>query len=50
MLLEEFKAKFEEKLQEAIQKSDLNDEKMKLTTVDTGRFSGSLEKGVDYYT
>ena len=53
MLLEESKAKFEEKLQEDIEKFDLSDQKMKLatqTTVDIGKFSGSLDKGVDFYT
>ena len=51
--LEEAREKFEEKLQVDIETYDLSDQKMKLatkTTVDIGKFSGSLDKGVDFYT
>ena len=47
------KLKFEEKLCEDIEKFDLSDQKLRLATqtnVDIGKFSGSYEKGLDYYT
>ena len=51
--LETLKMEFEEKLQKDLEDFDLTDQKMKLATltkVDIGKFSGSLDKGFDFYT
>ena len=51
--LGEMKENFEEKLRVDLDKHDLSDEKLKLATltkIDIGKFTGSMEKGMDYYT
>ena len=51
--IEDSKAEFEAKLYLDIERFDLSDQKVKLaanTKVDIGKFSGSLEKGLDFYT
>ena len=51
--LTESKLAFEEKLIQDLERFDLTDEKLKLATqtkVNIGKFSGSLEKGMDFYT
>ena len=52
-LLDKLKIEFEGKLHKDLETHDLTDQKMRLATltkVDIGKFSGSLEKGMDYYT
>ena len=51
--IERYKKLFEEKLHIDLEKYDLTDQKMKLATltkIDIGKFSGSMERGIDYYT
>ena len=51
--IENKKSAFEEKLCLDIERFDLTEQKLKLATqtkVDIGKFSGSLEKGLDFYT
>ena len=51
--LESLKEKFESKLLKDLEEFDLTDQKMKLAVqakTDIGKFSGSLEKGTDFYT
>ena len=51
--LDKLKIQFEEKLHQDLEENDLTDQKMMLATkteVDIGEFSGSLEKGLDYYS
>ena len=51
--LEKMKEIFEDKLRIDLENYDLSDEKLKLATltkVNIGKFNGSLEKGVDFYT
>ena len=47
------KISFEEKLVQDLEKFDLTDQKLKLATqtkINIGKFSGSLDKGMDFYT
>ena len=51
--LDELKELFEVKLHQDIEKLDLSDQMLQLatqTSVDIGKFSGSLDKGLDYYS
>ena len=51
--LEKMKVEFEEKLRLDLEEYDLSDRKLKLaavTKVNIGKFNGSLEKGMDFYT
>ena len=53
MDVSEMKVAFESKLRIDLEKYDLTDQKLKLSTmvkVDIGKFNGSLEKGMDFYT
>ena len=53
LLVSELKEEFELKLHQDIEKLDLSDQMLKLaaqTKVNIGKFSGSLDKGLDYYT
>ena len=50
--LERMKVEFEVKLHSDLELFDLTDQKLKLATstkVDIGKYSGSLEKGMDFY-
>ena len=50
--LERMKVEFEVKLHSDLERFDLTDQKLKLATltkVDIGKYSGSLEKGMDFY-